>query len=502
MADLFNDLGNRIDTSLGLNFLDTRRVNGQSFLTTSTDFALTGLSFKLYDPSAAPGVLTISLYTATGSGIGMLVTDLGTVQNAAIGTSTTSTVSINFTLQPLTINTQYYIVLSDTTANAVVWNYTNSTAGTGIIGTNYVVAGAPSQPSNAGGQWLMQAVTCYARGTRIRTTAGEIAIEALRPGDLAVLHDGGIAPVRWVGERDIDCTRYARPAEAWPVRVRRGAFAEGVPGRDLVLSPEHAVLIEGVLVPIRCLQNGTTVRQESVDRVHYYHVELDRHAVVLAEGLAAESYLECGRRGDFSNGGEPVTLHPSFAVDDAAGGCAPRASGGPVVQAERARLMARAVALGSVVRRDADLHLLVDGRRVMLGAEGASVPAGARDVRLVSCTGVPSEHDPASDDGRRLGVLLDGIMVAGPGGAVAVPLDAPMLGEGFSGVERSGARPIRWTTGAAVLPVALWGGSAVRVWVSVMAVHPSWVEPASEEPAWQEPAWAAPGGTAGVWRAA
>jgi hypothetical protein len=85
------------------------------------------------------------------------------------------------------------------------------------------------------------------------------------------------------------------------VRVRAGAFGVGVPNRDLLLSPDHAVYFEGCLIPVRHLINGRTIAQEKVDRVSYYHVELTRHAVLLAEGLACESYLDTGNRGAFED---------------------------------------------------------------------------------------------------------------------------------------------------------------------------------------------------------
>ena len=91
------------------------------------------------------------------------------------------------------------------------------------------------------------------------------------------------------------------------------AFGDGRPRRSLVLSPDHAVFVEDVLIPIRYLENGTTVAQIKVDAITYYHIELPRHDVVLAEGMPAESYLEAGARDAFANGGDVMQLHPDFA---------------------------------------------------------------------------------------------------------------------------------------------------------------------------------------------
>ena len=138
-------------------------------------------------------------------------------------------------------------------------------------------------------------------------------MEALRIGDkVPTLLGAGAATVRWLGHRQVDCARHPRPQDVWPVRVRAGAFAADVPHRDLWLSPDHAVWLGGEgaapgdLIPIRYLVNGASIAQQAVDEVTYWHVELARHEVILAEGLPCESYLDTGNRGGFVNGGDRV----------------------------------------------------------------------------------------------------------------------------------------------------------------------------------------------------
>jgi hypothetical protein len=130
------------------------------------------------------------------------------------------------------------------------------------------------------------AAPCFAADTRILTTVGEVAVEALRVGDrVPTLLGQRAAPVVWLGHRRVDVRHHKRPLDVQPVRVQAEAFGPGLPHRDLVLSPDHALFVDGTLVPVRMLVNGTSIARLNADTVTYWHVELDRHDVLLAEGL-------------------------------------------------------------------------------------------------------------------------------------------------------------------------------------------------------------------------
>jgi hypothetical protein len=147
------------------------------------------------------------------------------------------------------------------------------------------------------------APACFASGTRIETPDGEVAVEALREGQHVLTSAGDTAPVMWLGYRSVDCRRHPRPQDIWPVRISADAFGPAQPRRDLMLSPDHAVFVDGVLIPVRYLINGVTITQREVDEITYWHVELPRHEVLLAEGLACESYLDTGNRAVFEDRG-------------------------------------------------------------------------------------------------------------------------------------------------------------------------------------------------------
>ena len=135
------------------------------------------------------------------------------------------------------------------------------------------------------------------------------------------------------------------------MRVRAGAFGPAAPSRDLWLSPDHAVYARNVLIPIRSLINGTSIAQMPLEEVVYYHVELPRHGVLLAEGLSVESYLDTGDRTNFTNDGPVTRLFSGFSPPMTARhgasdvkGCAPLVLGGPHLRSILRDLDARAAA--------------------------------------------------------------------------------------------------------------------------------------------------------------
>ncbi len=192
------------------------------------------------------------------------------------------------------------------------------------------------------GSGAQVALACFATGTRITTPDGAVPVESLSIRQTVTTLLRGEAPIRWIGMRDVDCEAHPQPEKVWPVHIEAGAFGPGLPARDLRLSPDHAVFVEGVLMPIRVLINGGSIRQIPVDRVTYHHIELAEHDVLLAESLPAESFLDTGNRAAFLNGGRVVQMHPDFsALTWDARGCAPLEVTGPRVSAARDRLAQR-----------------------------------------------------------------------------------------------------------------------------------------------------------------
>ncbi len=181
---------------------------------------------------------------------------------------------------------------------------------------------------------------CFVMGTNIATSDGPVPVERLGVGMHVHAQFAGLTPVKWIGHRSVDCCRHPRPKQVWPVRVLAGAFGPGRPQRDLLLSPDHAIYVDDVLIPVKYLINASTIVQVPMDVVTYYHVELACHDVVLAEGLPAESYLDIDDRSNFDNGGAVVRMHPDFATRVwEAEGCAELVITGPVFDGVRQMLV-------------------------------------------------------------------------------------------------------------------------------------------------------------------
>jgi hypothetical protein len=180
---------------------------------------------------------------------------------------------------------------------------------------------------------------CFAAGTRILTSTGEIPVEHLREGDLVITaRHRRPEPISWIGHRHIIPRTHRRPAEVYPIRVRAHAFGTNTPHTDVLLSPDHAVFIDGVLIPIRLLISGTSIAQQRVDQITYYHVELPRHDILLAQGLPCESYLDTGNRANFANAGATILLHPDFSsLRWDINACAPLIMTGPKLIAARTK---------------------------------------------------------------------------------------------------------------------------------------------------------------------
>jgi hypothetical protein len=359
---------------------------------------------------------------------------------------------------------------------------------------------------------------CFLAGTKICTPTGEVRVEELMVGDIVLTvgdaegksSDGALSmpvagrysaqPVKWIGRRRIDLATHPRPELVAPVCIEDNAVAENVPHKSLLLSADHAVSIDGKLICAGQLVNGTTIRQKNdLPSIEYFHVELDTHAILLAEGLPVESYLNTGNRSFFVNSDEPLVLHPDMTdqsnyLTREAGSCAPFVWDEASVQPVWQRLADRAAATGrSVLQRatttDPDLRI-----RTMHDERASTKPVyrdsnlavfilqpGANEIRLLSRAQPPTEARPWLNDRRKLGIRLKRMVLRGSSERHEIAMDCPALTEGWWDIEREGQMICRWTNGDGVVPLpALDGHVILEVYLAGEMVYA--VETVETEP--------------------
>jgi hypothetical protein len=167
--------------------------------------------------------------------------------------------------------------------------------------------GSPNHPGNPNHN-------CFGRGTLIRTPHGETPVEDLANGTLVMTTNGAL-PVKWVGRKTIRRNASASwHPSVLPIRVSRFAIDDQTPQRDLYLSREHCLLIEGVLIPAKHLVNGRSIAfddAEITETIEYFCVEFDTHEVIFAEGMTAESFRYAGGQIAWDNLGAYQELYGS-----------------------------------------------------------------------------------------------------------------------------------------------------------------------------------------------
>jgi hypothetical protein len=307
---------------------------------------------------------------------------------------------------------------------------------------------------NDGTALILNAVPCFCAGTRIATPNGDAAVEALREGDRLLTLQGASRRIVWIGTGAALATRGQRNA-ATPVIVKKGALADNVPHHDLHITKGHALFVDDVLIPVEFLINHRSIIwDDRAQEVIVYHIELETHDVLVANGAPAESYRDDGNRWLFRNANSGWGLPPQEP-------CAPVLTGGPVVDAVWRRLLDRAgLHRRSPLTKDADLHLLVNGQRINALERGSDtyvfrLPRQPRNVRIRSRAGVPQELGLARDN-RPLGVAVRQIELVQARQRRAVEAESVTLSDGFHAFEPENS--IRWTNGDAGVPAQLFSG--------------------------------------------
>jgi Hint domain len=194
-----------------------------------------------------------------------------------------------------------------------------------VAATTVVIAALTSRAARAGerGHGHHGGGHCYLRGTAIRTPSGEREISELRLGDPVITYSGQPKPIKWIGCRRMQRDDDIRSAEMMPVKLMPSALDEDIPHRELLLSPYHAIYLDGQLIPVGSLVNGRTiiVPRTLPEVLEYFHIELFEYDVIFAEGAPTETFLPFESRRTFDNrqeyedlyGAEQAVAHVPFA---------------------------------------------------------------------------------------------------------------------------------------------------------------------------------------------
>jgi fibronectin-binding autotransporter adhesin len=294
-------------------------------------------------------------------------------------------------------------------------------------------------------------IPCFLPGTRIRTDDGDVPVEELSVGDKIVTLSGEKRPLCWIGTGSTRIKRGER-GPATPIIIREGALGPNIPHMDLRITKGHSLYLDGVLIPAEFLVNHHSIYwDDRAQRVTVFHLELDTHDVLIANGAAAESYRDDGNRRLFRNANTGWSQPPKPPY-------APVLTGGPLVDAIWRRLLDRVASRpGLPVTDDPDLHLLVNGRRRRGVRRGTAcvfdLPSRPRDVRIVSRAAAPQELGLGRDP-RRLGVAISRIALLVGGRLKVVAAGEASLKHGFHAFEPDCG--FRWTDGDAWVPPTLF----------------------------------------------
>ena len=276
----------------------TITLNGATVISGSNMPAAGTFIFDSVSSSGRANVLNVNAQST-----GMVLQNLGYGDSIVLGTGNTLTLTLN-------------------PGSTSVYTLTDAHSGgySTVVSTNVTLApgAGPGNFVSVGGTFYYAgSAPCFYAGTRLATADGEIAVEDITAGMLLLTAAGESKPVRWLGRSEVS-TRFADPLRVLPIRIKAGALGESLPLRDLLVSPDHAMFVGGVLVQAGAMVNGSSIIREAdvPECFTYYHVELATHELLQAEGAAAESFVDNVDRMGFANWAEHEALGETAPIEE------------------------------------------------------------------------------------------------------------------------------------------------------------------------------------------
>jgi hypothetical protein len=308
-----------------------------------------------------------------------------------------------------------------------------------LTGNNFSI-----KSDSSGGFVFSEGTPCFLKGTKILTENGEIYVEKLSVGDWVITFFGDIKKIKFIGKR-----RLKSNPKVSPIRFPAGCLADGVPTSDLWLSPDHALCFSDVLVEAKNLIDAAMIFQDhSIQDVEYFHIELEEHDILIANGTPAESFLDCGHRGFFENSDEPMILHPDLMQDFRRDKSVFQIAvpGDDSLKMIRESLQERAFRFGYELQEPRRVALVLSDSTIIVPIRSNdelifNLPENVSESWLTSASFVPAEIDAASNDRRHLGIAISEMKINGlPVSLADIVDDGIYLGEND---------PSAWTNGNA-----------------------------------------------------
>jgi hypothetical protein len=283
------------DTSVSTSFL--KGIYPNNFNNSAT-VDLANIGFTVSAASTAEGSSAVFTFrvptTAAGvtlpysiSGIQSSDTTVPLTGTVTVGSDGRATISV-----PLVIDSS----TENETATVNLMGFNSST----IIVDSTTVSSGSSTP------------ICFARGTFIKSLDRQVPVEELIKTTLISNANEKRTFVKWIGYQR-RTPEFAQFQDYLPVKISAGALDDNLPLRDLYLSPDHAVLVDGHLIHAKALVNGKTIVQmtEWEGDIEYYHIETEAHEIIYAEGVPCETFIDNVSREQFDNYAEYQALYPN-----------------------------------------------------------------------------------------------------------------------------------------------------------------------------------------------
>lgn len=354
-------------------------------------------------------------------------------------------------------NQRLYVVIPDT---ATVSNPLNLNP--------TVIGGEIPTPISTDGTYS-ETFSCFLKDSLIKTQNGYMPVQNITSGEMVSVFIDGTEEqkeVVWAGTAHVVVNANLPEDQAgYPVRILKNAISENVPFKDMLITPEHCLFVEGKFIPARMLVNGRSIYYDtSITSYDYYHIETEKHSVIMADGMLTESYLDTGNRCNFRQAGKVIRIggkQKNWQKDAAAPLGVQRDFVEPIFQKieEKAKdLGIEDRAAPKILMKDPDLKLVTNSGATIYPFKKSEniysfmLPAGVESVRVVSRSSRPSDViGPFVDDRRQMGVAVGKIHF----GSVWVSQQvqehlAPSKPEGWHDM---GLQDCAWTDGNAFLPL-------------------------------------------------